>query len=433
MMRDTSRPEVRRLSIRVAINATLLVAAAYLLVAAGVMAYVSGSLTAQVDSRLTDTLAHVRQGELPHQGEHVSRPGEGPLGPQRAFWAIGPNGTVISDQPTLVLPIQYRAVTAPTTINISGSEIRVAGEDAGSTHLVVGESLNPVNDARATIVFGELLIAPVLLLLVFFGAIAIGRRVATPIERARQRQLDFTADASHELRTPLSVIEANASLALAQDRDGEWYRHAFENVDSESRRMRGLLEDLLWLARFDATQRPANAEPVDLGVLAEQTADRFGPIAERKRLSLAVRTDPDGAIVSAPPEWLDRLLGVLLDNACKYSPEGGAVTVDVAADATRVVLTVDDSGPGIAEGERMRIFDRFHRAADGPSGAGLGLAIGDAIVRATGGRWAVGESAAGGARMSIAWPRASGGGGRVTATRRGRVQAAQTDRATTPH
>jgi signal transduction histidine kinase len=409
-----ARPEIRRISRRVAINATLLVAAAYLLVSVGVVAYVTGSLTSQVDSRLVDTLRHLEQGQLPREGDHVSRPGE-VLGPTRAFWATGPDGTVITDQPTLALPPNYRTATTPTTVNIAGTETRIAGESVGSSHLVVGESLQPVNDARNTIILGELLIAPILLLAVFFGAIAIGRRVATPIEAARQRQLDFTADASHELRTPLSVIEANASLALAQPRDEAWYRRAFGHVDAESKRMRTLLEDLLWLARFDATQRQADAEPVDLGVLAEQTADRFGPVAEAKRVSLAVRADAEGSVIAAPPDWLDRLLGVLLDNACKYSPQGGAVSVDVSSDANRVVLTVDDSGPGIPEAERERIFDRFHRAASGPAGAGLGLAIADAIVRATGGRWQVGSSASGGARMAVTWPRVGPGGGRVPA------------------
>jgi signal transduction histidine kinase len=100
---------------------------------------------------------------------------------------------------------------------------------------------------------------------------------------------------------------------------------------------------------------------------------------------------------------------VLLDNACKYSPDGGTVRVGVATDGGRVRLTVDDSGPGIAEDQRERIFDRFHRAIEGPAGAGLGLAIADAIVRATGGRWQVGRSPTNGARMAVSWPPALGG------------------------
>ena len=111
--------------------------------------------------------------------------------------------------------------------------------------------------------------------------------------------------------------------------------------------------------------------------------------------------------MTAPPEWLDRLLGVLLDNACKYSPEGGAIAVSVAGQGRRVRLTVDDSGPGIPAEERGRVFDRFHRATDSPGGAGLGLAIADAIVHATAGRWSIATSPAGGASVTVTWPRST--------------------------
>jgi signal transduction histidine kinase len=111
-------------------------------------------------------------------------------------------------------------------------------------------------------------------------------------------------------------------------------------------------------------------------------------------------------VVSAPPEWLDRLVGVLLDNACKYSPDGGTVRLAVGGDGSRVRLTVDDSGPGIPPDQRDRVFDRFHRATDQQSGAGLGLAIADSIVRATKAHWRIGTSDAGGSSMTVVWPRA---------------------------
>jgi two-component system, OmpR family, sensor histidine kinase CiaH len=273
-----------------------------------------------------------------------------------------------------------------------------------------------VAQAQAQVIQAELIIGPLLLIAVFVGAVAVGRRVATPIELARHRQLEFTADASHELRTPLSVIEAQTSLALTGTRSVDWYQTAFQRVDHESQRMRRLLDDLLWLARFDATRAQPDAEPVDLGVLAAQTADRFGVVAETRRLTLDLRIPPDSLVVTGPPEWLDRLLGVLLDNACKYSPEGGTVTLSVAAERNRIAVTVDDAGPGIPEAERARIFDRFHRATDSTGGAGLGLAIADAIVRATGGQWRVGAAPSGGARMTVSWPRAFAGP-RESATR----------------
>ena len=224
--------------------------------------------------------------------------------------------------------------------------MRVAGADRTQGHLVVGQDLTDVNSTRATLLVAELIIGPILLIAVFLGAVAIGRRVATPIEVARKRQLDFSADASHELRTPLSVIEAHTTLALAEPREAGWYRDAFERVSNESKRMRRMLDDLLWLSRFDATQAQPNSDPVDLGILAEQAVDRFRPIAESRNQHLELEAGA-GLAVNAPPEWLDRLLGVLLDNACKYSPEGGVISTAVVPDTGRVVLRVDDSGPGI--------------------------------------------------------------------------------------
>jgi two-component system, OmpR family, sensor histidine kinase CiaH len=404
--------DVRRQSIRVALAATGLVALAYLIVAVAVVALVTRNLTQQVDDRLSDGLSHVN-GPIPGGGHYdpppPSRPGQA-YGPRLLVWTIDEDGTVFTpDSSNPELPASLQHVTGPQDAEIGGADVRIQGRAAGDDYVVVAQTLDSVAQAQSQVIRAELLIGPLLLIAVFVGAVAVGRRVATPIEFARRRQLEFTADASHELRTPLSVIEAQTSLALTGTRDETWYRTAFGRVDLESQRMRRLLDDLLWLARFDATQAQPDAEPVDLGVLAAQTADRFGVIAETRHLALELRIPADSFVISAPPEWLDRLLGVLLDNACKYSPEGGTVTVSVAGERNRIAVTVDDAGPGIPEDERARIFDRFHRATESTGGAGLGLAIADAIVRATGGQWRVGAAPTGGARMTVSWPRAFAG------------------------
>jgi signal transduction histidine kinase len=399
--------DVRRTSIRVALAATILVAAAYAVIAFAVVALVTQNLTAQIDDRLVRALTRVPQEPFPGGGGFDPPPPDRPFGPQTLSWTVKADGTVVTGSAAFPdLPDEYLTVTTPRTVTIDGTEMRIAGAPAGgpagTDHVVIGQTMDAVTEARATVIRAELLIGPILLLAVFLGAIAIGRRVAAPIERARRRQLEFTADASHELRTPLAVIEANASLALAEDRPAAWYRDAFVRVDGESKRMRRLVDDLLWLARFDAAQAPPADETVDLGTLVRGTADRFAAVAETRRLRLDVHATED-VVVAVPAEWADRLAGVLLDNACKYSPEGGTVdaTVDVAGGRAR--LTVDDAGPGIPEDQRDLVFDRFHRATDATSGAGLGLAIADAVVRATGGRWLVGVSPAGGARMSVSW------------------------------
>lgn len=412
-MNAANAPGVRRQSIRVALAATGVVAIVYLVVAAAVVAIATRDLTSQIDQRLTQSFDRLPPGDGP-QGSPPD-PGRDPGRPYGApflMWFVAADGTVVASSATPDLPAGLETVTDPVTATIDGTPIRVAGTIAGARRVIVAQSMELVADAQRTIVLGVLLIAPFLLGFVFVGAVIVGRRVAAPIEAARRRQLEFTADASHELRTPLSVIEAHTSLALAQERDAAWYRTAFSRVDRESKRMRRLLEDMLWLARFDAAAAPQATEPVDLGVLAAQAADRFSVVAETRRLRLGVHVPPTQVLVAASADLLDRLIGVLLDNACKYAPEGGTVDVTVAAEGTRATVTVDDSGPGIAEEDEARIFDRFHRSLTTSSeagGAGLGLAIGEAIVGATGGRWTVGRSPAGGARFAVTWSRVSPG------------------------
>jgi signal transduction histidine kinase len=407
-------PSVAALSIRVALAASAIVGIAYLLIAAVVVIVVTNNMTTDVDQHLTTVLSQVSDhggpAGGPFPGFDPSR--QDPHGIPVLAWSVDANGTSnavgLND---LVLPAQDQHPTAPQTVTIDGASYRIAGAANGADWYVVGQAMDGVSQTQSTLVFAEIGIGCALLIVVFLGAVAIGRRVALPIERSRQRQLEFTADASHELRTPLAVIEAQATLALARGRDSTWDGAAFGRIDQELKRTRRLVDDMLWLARFDSTGGLPEAEPVDVKILAAQTADRFGAVAEARRQTLTVEAspNPDGAIVTAPPEWLDRLVGVLLDNACKYSPEGGSVSVRVSAEGRRIRLTVDDSGPGIPVEERGRVFDRFHRATDLAGGAGLGLAIADAIVRATGGRWQIGTSRAGGASVSVSWPRSMSG------------------------
>jgi len=397
--------EVRTASIRVALGATALVALVYVAAAVALFAIVTNNLTSQIDARLTGSLQSLTGQPTPDHGGFDAPPGGPRFGPQLLVWTIRADGTVASNTTDADLPASARQPGGPQTVTIGGVAVRIVGETiAPGFTVVVGQTIDSVGQAQSTLLLAEAIIGPVLLLLVFLGAVAIGRRVAAPIEEARHRQLEFTADASHELRTPLSVIEAETSLALGRERDAVWYQAAFVRVDGESKRIRRLLDDLLWLARFDATRGAPHAEPVDVGLLANQAVDRFRSVAEARQLRLGLDIQADATAISAPPEWLDRLMGVLLDNACKYAPAGGTVQVGVGRESGRVRLTVEDAGPGIPAEEQDRIFDRFHRATDSAGGAGLGLAIANEIVRATGGRWRIGTSPLGGASVSVAWP-----------------------------
>ena len=394
---------------RVALATTAIVAGIYVLIAVAVVLIVSHNLTANIDATLSRWLT-----SMASQRTDVNRGYPGPGGGPRfgdlpvLWWMYHPDGDYANsstEAENVRLPVSPTSIKDPQTITVSGTSLRVKGGLVGDDWAVVGQSMTTVDQARSNLILAEVLIGPVLLLVVFFGALAIGRRVASPIDRARRRQMDFTANASHELRTPLAVIQAQSSLALAQPRESDWYKHAFEQVNRESQRMRHLVDELLWLARFEGMPASKNTEPVDVGVMAQHAVDRFAAVAEARHQRLSFDVTGDPPVIAATPEWLDHLVGVLLDNACKYTPDGGSVNVAVSSVGQSVHLAVEDSGPGIPERDRTRIFDRFQRANDQPGGAGLGLAIADAVVRATNGRWQVGNSASGGARMAISWPR----------------------------
>jgi signal transduction histidine kinase len=254
---------------------------------------------------------------------------------------------------------------------------------------------------------GEVIAGPVVLIAVFFGALFIGLQASRPVEQARRRQLEFTADASHELRTPLSVIEAEVSLALRTPRDAARYRDTLERVSAESRRLHSIVDDLLWLARFDSQPTPPRSEPVDLHMVAYSCANRFGAVAQARDTSLLVEARGNVVpTINAPPEWVDRLCGVLVDNALRYARDNGVVRIVVTTQGNRVAVAVEDDGPGIPPEERPQLFDRFHRATGEGSGTGLGLAIADSIVHSTGGRWRIADSVLGGAYMEVSWHRA---------------------------
>ena len=322
------------------------------------------------------------------------------------LWSVNAAGMVTAHSPGApALPAGLLAAHPPhdglafTTRLVSTGAFRLKLARDGSGWLIAGQSRAGDAHTERLLLYAEVIAGPFLLLAMFFGSLVVGLRALAPVEQSRRRQLEFTADASHELRTPLSVIRAEADVALSSPREAAAYRDALTRIQGESGRLRQLVDDMLWLARFDSRPPPPGDEPVDLVTLAQACADRFRAVGP----AVTAEVGAGSALISAPPEWIDRLAGVLMDNACRYAGADGQVRIGVRAQGNRVSLTVEDSGPGIPEAERPRLFDRFHRATEHGSGAGLGLAIGDSIVRSTGGKWQVGDSALGGARMTVSW------------------------------
>ena len=227
------------------------------------------------------------------------------------------------------------------------------------------------------------------------------------LDDAFHRQRQFTADASHELRTPLTVLKGQIDVALQRERDVEAYRQVLRAANEEVDRMIRLVGSLFTLARADAGQIPIAREPVNLGDLVASAVEQVRRSAEQKELSLSLQRGPR-TILRADEDLLLQLLLNLLDNAIKYSPAAGSVTVGWSADAERVELWVRDTGVGIPTEHVPHIFDRFYRVDKARSraegGAGLGLSICRWIVEAHGGSISV-ESAPGrGSTFAVTLP-----------------------------
>jgi two-component system sensor histidine kinase CiaH len=394
----TSR--LRRHALRIALITTAVVAGLTVALCVAIDVIVAQSLRASATTRLTGELTQLSQRP---GGPNLEEPD---LDDPVLVWRVNSTGTIVASTPGApALPRAAFGVTSPSETRIASADVLVAGVGIPDGRLIGAVSLGNESKAITALAITEAVVGPVLLVLVFAGSFVVGRQTAGPIERARRRQLEFTADASHELRTPLAVIEAETSLALANPGSDDAETATLRRVADESRRMRTIVEDLLWLARFDALPPDPVTEPVDLTTAAEIGAQRFVPIAEHAQLHLENRCDGAAlALVDAPADWIDRLIGVLLDNACRYTPAGGTVTIAASRERDHVRLTVSDTGPGIPLERRARIFERFRRGTSEGDGAGLGLAIGNAIVEATKGRWHIADVLGGGTSVGVVWP-----------------------------
>lgn len=402
---------------KVAAVATAAIAAIYVIGVIGLNLVLARHMTDQNDGRLAGHLAAAQQ-DPAALSQRVTRNGTSPgldIGDIDAdaapvfLWSADARGKVTGHSPgapalssALLAAHPARDGFAFTASLPSVGPFRLMMERDHGGWLIAGQSLASDVHTQRLLLYGEILAGPFLLLAMFFGLLVVGLRAQAPVEQSRRRQLEFTADASHELRTPLSVIRAEADVALSAPREAAEYRDALTRIQGESQRLRQLVDDMLWLARFDSRPPPPGDEPVDLATLAQACADRFRAVGP----AVSAETPESAVLISAPPEWIDRLAGVLVDNACRYAGPDGQVRIQVRVQGSRVSLIVEDSGPGIPEADRPRLFDRFHRAAEhgpGGEGSGLGLAIGDSIVRSTGGRWQIGDSPLGGALMSVSW------------------------------
>jgi len=232
---------------------------------------------------------------------------------------------------------------------------------------------------------------------------AIDRRDA-----ALTRQREFTANASHELRSPLTVIRASVTdLRRHPDEPVVAVGTAVEDIDAEAAHLAALVDDLLLLARTDAGTLELQVALVDLADVAVEAVGPLATVAASR--GVALQAEPLPAPVDGDALRLRQLVTILVDNALAHAPAGGSVLVRIRPEGGAAVLTVDDDGPGIRDADRERVFERFWRADDAPSGGtGLGLAIARWIVERHGGRITAGNRPEGGARFEARLPLARG-------------------------
>jgi len=201
------------------------------------------------------------------------------------------------------------------------------------------------------------------------------------------RQAQFTADASHELRTPVTVVLTQTQSALARERPADEYRESLAACQRAAQRMRGLIECLLTLARLDSTEAPAALEACDLNRIASEAVELLQPLAQEQGIALEVELASAPCLANAGQ--LAQVVSNLVSNAIHYNRLGGSVRVTVGCEADTALLSVCDTGEGIAPDDLPHIFERFYRVDKARSGAqghsGLGLAITKAIVEAHGG------------------------------------------------
>jgi two-component system sensor histidine kinase TctE len=189
-------------------------------------------------------------------------------------------------------------------------------------------------------------------------------------------QKRFIADAAHQMKTPLAGMRMQSELALRQIDAGEIHR-SLEQLAKSSESATRLVNQLLALARAENQPHAGLAfEQVDLATLARDTVQEWVQASFAQRIDLGFEPPDEPVRIAGHPLMLREMLSNLIDNALRYTPAGGSVTVRVRRDGADALLEVEDTGPGIAPAERGHVFERFYRILGSPApGSGLGLAI----------------------------------------------------------
>ncbi|MBO6215797.1 MAG: HAMP domain-containing histidine kinase, partial [Lachnospiraceae bacterium] len=212
-------------------------------------------------------------------------------------------------------------------------------------------------------------------LIVFFSRI-----VLRPVEESYAKQKRFITDASHEIKTPLGIISANTEVIEMDNGESEWTRSIRHQIE----RLTSLTEKLVFLSRMDEEKNDFAMKELDISKLTEDTARSYEAVAQSEGKELSISTEP-GLLINGDEDKLRQALSLLLDNAFKYSDDGGRIDIRIVSrkkNRHRVRLTVANTVEMIELGEHNEMFERFYRADDSRSSRRSGHGIGLAVVRA---------------------------------------------------
>ena len=279
-----------------------------------------------------------------------------------------------------VLALAHRGASGFYTIEggDEGDGLRVAVQPMninGSRYVAVAVAdLDPEADRLELARHALLLGIPLALLVAAVGGYILAHKSLEPVVEMSEAQRRFMADASHELRTPISIIQGEADVTLARDdRSPAEYRESLEIIRKSSRKLTRIVQNIFLLARSDAGTYPVDRSRFYLDEVLSDSVRAMRTVASAKQIDLQCAAEPELPIVG-DEELVHRMLLNLLDNAVKFTPEHGRVSVTVNREDHAYVVRVADTAAAVPASERSHIFERFYRASSA-GGAGLGLTI----------------------------------------------------------
>ncbi|MEZ4543474.1 MAG: HAMP domain-containing sensor histidine kinase [Cyanobacteriota/Melainabacteria group bacterium] len=292
-------------------------------------------------------------------------------------------------------------------VNFRSMNIPVLFQEKSIGFLQIQVSTEVQDDAIRQFAMAELVIAPLLALGVGGAAYVFSGTVVAPIEKSNQLLRRFVADAGHELNTPVATIEGCLETLKEPSKLGDMSDEIFEMLERASDRLRHLAKDLIVLARVEDLESELSRTQINLRDLAESVVAELNSAASRRSISINMKEFPDVALV-AHEESIHEILNNLIDNAIKYSENGGEIDISGRATDQSVSFTITDCGEGISKDELEHIFDRFYRVDKSRSrsigGSGLGLSIVKAAVRRHRGQISVESEPGKGSSFTVTLP-----------------------------